>query len=296
MQRTYRQTKFRDSLVDFAVITLGTFISAAAVFFFLLPSCTSVGSISGLALVVHHFVPLPISLITFLFNLVLLILGFLIVGREFGAKTVYTSLLLPVFLAIFERRFPAFESIMGDPFLDVVGYVFLVSVGQAMLFVRNASSGGLDIVAKLLNKLLRMELGKAMSASGMVVALSSALIYDAKTVVLSVLGTYLNGVVLDHFIFGIDPKRRVCIVSDKLEEIRTFIVHQLHSGATIYESIGAYTLEPRREIITIVDKSEYGQLMKYVMQLDPKAFVTVYTVSEVCYQPKQRRISNKAEV
>ena len=281
-------TKLRETVKDYLIITAATVIVACAVFFFLVPSHVSVGSISGLAIVTSNFIPLPISAITMIYNVALLILGFLLVGPEFGGKTVYTSILLPIFLGILERMFPGFESIMGDAFLDMLMYVFVVSIGLAMLFTRNASSGGLDIVAKLMNKFLRMELGKAMSVSGMAVALSAALIYDAKTVVLSVLGTYLNGIVLDHFIFGIDKKRRVCILSPKLEEIRQYILHELHSGATIYESWGAYEMQPRREIITVVDKAEYSKLMQFVMKTDPKAFITVYNVNEISYQPKPR--------
>lgn len=280
--------KVRETVKDFLIITVATAIVACAVFFFLVPSHVSVGSISGLAIVVSNFVPLPISAITMIFNVGLLVLGFLLVGREFGGKTVYTSVLLPVFIGVLEQVFPNFESIMGDAFLDMLCYVFTVSIGLAMLFTRNASSGGLDIVAKLMNKFLRMELGKAMSVSGMAVALSAALIYDARTVVLSVLGTYLNGIVLDHFIFGIDKKRRVCILSPKLDEIREFILHELHSGATIYESWGAYEMQPRREIIAVVDKAEYARLMQYLSKTDPKAFITVYNVNEISYQPKPR--------
>ena len=132
-----------------------------------------------------------------------------------------------------------------------------------------------------------MELGKAMSLSGMCVALSAALVYDKKTVVLSILGTYFNGIVLDHFIFDHNIKRRVCSITKKEEELRQFIIHDLHSGATIYEAIGAYNMEKRREIITIVDKGEYQKLMKFINQEDPKAFITVYNVSNMRYQPKK---------
>ena len=162
----------------------------------------------------------------------------------------------------------------------------MVSIGSSILFNRNASSGGLDIVAKVMNKYLHMEIGKAMSLSGLCVALSAALVYDKKTVVLSVLGTYFNGIVLDHFIFDHNIKRRVCIITQKEKELRQFIVEDLHSGATIYESIGAYNMQRRNEIITIVDKSEYQKLMNYINQEDPKAFVTVYNVSDMRYQPK----------
>lgn len=279
--------KYKEAVREFSIITFATIIVAAAVFFFLIPSHVSVGSISGLAIVLGNFVPLNISSITFILNIFLLIVGFLFIGREFGAKTVYTSFLLPIVLAILEFIFPENQSITNDAFLDVLCYIFVVSIGLAMLFNRNASSGGLDIVAKFLNKYLHMELGKAMSLAGMCVALSSALVYDKKIVVLSVLGTYLNGIALDHFIFGFNVKKRVCIISEYEKEIREFILHHLHSGATIYEAVGAYDGKPRTEIITIVDKNEYVTLMNYVLKMDPNAFVTVYTVNEIIYRPKR---------
>lgn len=271
------------------IITFATLIVSAAVFFFLLTSQVSVGSISGLAMILGNVIPLHMSVITFILNGILLIAGFLLIGKDFGAKTVYTSLLLPLFLRVFEIYFPDFSSINGDPFLDMVCYIFTVSIGLAILFRENASSGGLDIIAKLLNKYLHMDMGKAMALPGMCVALSSILFYDKKLVVLSLLGTYLNGIVLDHFIFGLNLKKRVCIISEKEAEIRDFILNRLHSGATLYEGRGAYNDQPRTEIITIVDKNEYSLLMSYLLKTDPSAFVTVYTVSEVICRPKQKR-------
>lgn len=278
--------KITHSLQDFAMITFGTGIVAAAVFFFLVPSKLSVASISGLAIVLENYIALPVSGITMILNLSLLVVGFLLVGREFGSKTVYTSVLLPAFIWILERLFPNYTSIMQDPFLDMICYIFLVSIGLAILFNRNASSGGLDIVAKLLNKFFRMDLGTAMSGAGMVVALSSGLVYDAKTVVSSILGTYLNGIILDRFIFGFTIKKRVCVISEKEEEIRQYIIRNLHSGATIYQAQGAYHLEPKKEIITIVDKNEYLKLMNFLDKVDPNAFVTVYDVNKIIYRPK----------
>ena len=270
-----------------AILTGAVAIIAAAVYFFLVPSHTSVISISGLGIVLSNFVPLPLSAITMVLNTVLLIIGFFTCGREFGAKTVYTSVMLPVFLRLFERLFPDFGSLTDSQELDVLCYILVVSVGLSILFNRNASSGGLDIVAKIMNKYLHMELGKAMSLSGMCVALSAALVYDKKTVVLSILGTYFNGIVLDHFIFDNSIKRRVCIITEKEEALRQFIINDLHSGATMYEAIGAYNFEKHNEIITIVDKSEYQKLMNFINREDPKAFVTIYNVSSVHYQPKR---------
>lgn len=272
---------------ELAILTGAVAIIAAAVYFFLVPSHASVSSISGLGIVLANFVPLPLSAITMILNVVLLVIGFLTCGREFGAKTVYTSILLPAFIGLFERLFPNLGSLTDSQELDVLCYILVVSVGLSILFNRNASSGGLDIVAKIMNKYLHMDLGKAMSLSGICVALSAALVYDKKTVVLSVLGTYFNGLVLDHFIFDNNIKRRVCIITGKEEELRRFIIEDLHSGATVYESYGAYNMQKRREIITIVDKAEYQKLMSYMNREDPQAFITVYTVSDMRYRPKE---------
>ena len=278
---------YKSIIKETSILTVAVAIIAAAVYFFLVPSHASVSSISGLGIVLSNFIPLPLSAITMILNVVLLIIGFFTCGREFGVKTVYTSVMLPLFLGVFEGIFPDFGSMTNSQELDVLCYILVVSVGLSILFNRNASSGGLDIVAKIMNKYLHMDLGKAMSLSGMCVALSAVLVYDKKTVVLSLLGTYFNGLVLDHFIFDHNIKRRVCIITKKEEELRQFIIHDLHSGATIYESIGAYNMEKRNEIITIVDKGEYQKLMNYMNREDPKAFITVYTVSDMRYQPKR---------
>ena len=282
-----KKINYAGILKETGILTVAVAIIAAAVYFFLVPSHASVSSISGLGIVLSNFIPLPLSVITMILNVVLLLIGFVTCGKEFGVKTVYTSVMLPVFLGLFEMLFPNFGSMTDSQELDVLCYILVVSVGLSILFNRNASSGGLDIVAKIMNKYLHMELGKAMSLSGMCVALSAALVYDKKTVVLSILGTYFNGIVLDHFIFDNNIKRRVCIITKKEEELRQFIIHDLHSGATIYEAIGAYNMEKRREIITIVDKGEYQKLMKFINQEDPKAFITVYNVSNMRYQPKK---------
>jgi len=277
----------KHSVKEAAMILLGLFITSVAVYFFMLPSHVSVGSATALAMVISNFVPLPVSAITLILNIFLLILGYLLIGPEFGIKTIFCAVLMPGMLWVFEMLFPDFQSLTQDPVLDVVCYILTVGIGMSILFSCNASSGGLDIVAKLMNKFLRMELGKAMSLSGMLVALSSALCYDKKTVVISVLGTYFGGMILDHLIFGLNIKRKVCIISSRVEEIVQFILRDLHSGCSLYDVHGAYDKVTRREINVIVDKQEYRRLMEYMKKTDPKAFMTVYSVNEINYQPKK---------
>lgn len=274
------------AIKEYTVITFGTVLAAAAIYFFMLPCNLTVGSGTALAMVLSNFIPLPISVISLTINVILLILGFLLIGPEFGAKTVYTAIMLPVTLGVFEYVFPNFQSLTGDPLLDMICYILIVGIAMAILFSYNASSGGLDIVAKIMSKYLHMGLGTAVSVSGIIVSLTSVLCYDTKTVVLSVLGTYFSGMIVDKFIFGLNIKRRVCVISPEIDKIVDFILHDLHSGATLYDGIGAYDGTVRREVVTIVDKNEYRLLMEYVKKVDPKAFVTVYSVNEMRYQPK----------
>ena len=277
------------NLKEFIIITFGALMASAAIFFFMLPSRVAIGSGSALAMVLSNYIPLPVSVISLAINVILLILGFILIGNEFGAKTVYTSIMVPGFIGVFEMVFPDFKSLTQDPLLDVLCYILVCGMAMAILFSRNASSGGLDIVAKILNKFFKIDIGRAVSISGIAVALTSALCYDSKTVVMSVLGTYFGGMIVDHFIFGLNIKRRVCVISPKLDEIVEFILHDLHSGATLNEIIGAYDNTPRKEVITIVDKHEYRKLMDFVRKADPKAFVTVYSVNEIRYQPKMKK-------
>lgn len=280
-------------LKEMLLITAATAVVAFAVYYFLVPADIPLGSVSGLAIVLNKLSGLSVSLWTLIFNAGLLVIGFILIGPEFGAKTVYTSLLMPLFMGLFEKISPDSASIMGDPTLDAVCFLFICSVGLTILFNLNASSGGLDIVAKILNKYLHIELGLAMSVSGMCAALLAALCYDTRTVILSVLGTYLSGVVLDHFIFSFGGKKKVCILSKNYEKVRDFILNDINRGATLYEAKGAKEGEMRWEINTIVDKSEYRRIISYLQKNDPSAFVTVYSVSEVLDNSKRVPKSEK---
>lgn len=270
---------------EMLAITLGTALVGAAVYFFMIPSGLPLGSVSGLAMLIANVVPLSIATITMILNVVLLILGFLLLGNEFGVKTVYTSILLPAVMGLFERYAPMNGSIMGDPLTDLFCFVFFCAIGQTILFNLNASSGGIDIITKILNKFFRIDIGKASIFAGMVVAGSSIFFYDFKTAILAIVGTYLAGIVLDHFIFGFVERKRVCIISKHEDELKQFILHDLDAGCTIYEAHGAYDDRTRREIVTILDKGKYKKLLDKISKLDPTAFVTVLPIHEV-YTPE----------
>ena len=275
------------TIKEYFMITVGTALISAAVYFFMIPANLCPGSAAALGLLLGNVIPLPVSMITLILNISLLIIGFLFIGPEFGGKTIYTSVLMPLIMRIYEVLIPDFVSINQDQVVDMLCYIMLVGMGLSVIFHSNASSGGLDILGKLMNKYLRIEMGKAVAIPGMVVALSSILFYDVKSVILSVIGTYFSGMMVDYFIFGMSIKRRVCIISNKADEIVEYILHDLKSGASLYPLEGAYEKALRTEVVAIVNKQEYTKLMSYLQKTDPAAFITVYAVNEVSYVPKK---------
>jgi len=279
--------KAKKIVKDGMSMVVGAALATCAVFFFLMPSSLAVGSVTGVSIILNTFIPLSISTLTFILNVILLILGAILIGPEFSGKTVITTLMYSGMLSVLEHFMPNLESLTGDPLIDAVCYIFILGLAQAVLFSSGASTGGIDIIAKILSKYLHFDIGKAVSIGGICLAMTSVFVFELDIVVLSLLTTYLNGLVVDHFIFDLNPRRRVCILSQKEDQICNFILNDLHSGASIYNAIGAYSGQAQREIITIVDKSEYRKLMEYVKKTDPAAFITVYPVHEVFYRAKK---------
>ena len=271
----------KDYIREFGMITIAMFFVAVGVYFFLVPSGIVVGSVSGLALVLSQLINVSMSAITFVLNAVLLIIGFIFIGKEFGAKTVYTSMLLPFFLAVFEYIVPINESLTGNSVYDLASYILILAMGQALLFNVNASSGGLDIVAKIINKYTHMEIGKAVTIAGMAIALSSILVYDIGTLIVSILGTYANGQAVDYFVDGFNKRKRICIISDDYEAIQEYIMKEMNRGTTLYIAKGGYDKKERIELQTIMTSNEYKQLLNYLNHSDFDVFLTVSTVNEV---------------
>ena len=270
--------KAKKIVKDGMSMVVGAALATCAVFFFLMPSSLAVGSVTGVSIILNTFIPLSISTLTFILNVILLILGAILIGPEFSGKTVITTLMYSGMLSVLEHFMPNLESLTGDPLIDAVCYIFILGLAQAVLFSSGASTGGIDIIAKILSKYLHFDIGKAVSIGGICLAMTSVFVFELDIVVLSLLTTYLN---------DLNPRRRVCILSQKEDQICNFILNDLHSGASIYNAIGAYSGQAQREIITIVDKSEYRKLMEYIKKTDPAAFITVYPVHEVFYRAKK---------
>ena len=275
------------------IMTLGMAIAAAAVYYFMMPSKLVLGSISGLSIVITNVlnmvgIPVKMSWIVTAINAILLVLAWLLIGREFGAKTVYTALILGPLLEFWEKVCPyerlveaGQTSVMGDPLLDLICFVLVVSISQTILFSINASTGGLDILAKIVNKYLHFDIGVSVTVAGAIICCTAFAINPFRMVVIGLIGTWMNGLALDYFMASVNKRKRICIVSDKSEEIRAYIVDTLERGCTLYDVRGGHSGDPHVEIQALLTQDEFSKVMDYVKKNDIHAFITAGNVSEI---------------
>ena len=289
--------KVSSLIKDIVVMTVGMLISAAAVYYFLLPSKLIIGTISGLSIVLVGIaetigIKLKLSVVIFVINAILLILAYFLVNKEFGVKTVYTALILGPMIDLWEWICPweklatfnpttGITSVMGDPWLDLCCFVLILSISQAVLFRINASTGGLDILAKIVNKYFHFDIGMSVTIAGGLICCTAFAINPFRMVVIGLLGTWINGVVVNYFTASLNNRKRVCIVTDDYEPIREFIINRLVRGCSIYDVVGGYTLKPSKEIQTLLTQTEFSDLMAFIKSQNIKAFITAGNVNEV---------------
>ena len=273
-------------------MTIAMGIAAIAVHYFMQPSGLIVGSISGLSIVIYRLSGIPVSAITFSINLILLVLAYFLIGKEFGIKTVYTALILSPWLRLFEwldgkyNIDPAtlFKFPNGtDYWFYLLCFVFILSATQAILFNINASTGGLDIIAKIVNKYLHIDIGTSVTVAGAIICCSAFFIpgNSLYLILLGFIGTWINGIVVDYFTAGLNAKKRVCIISPDYEKIRDFTVNTLKRGCTLYNAKGGYSQDDKVELQAILTNEEFAKLMEMIKEQDIHAFITAGRVSEV---------------
>lgn len=273
-------------------MTIAMGIAAIAVHYFMQPSGLIVGSISGLSIVIYRITGIPVSALTFSINLILLVLAYFLIGKEFGIKTVYTALILSPWLRLFEvidKKYgidPAtlFQFPNGtDYWFYLLGFVVILSATQAILFNINASTGGLDIIAKIVNKYLHIDLGTSVTVAGAIICCSAFFIpgNSLYLIFLGFIGTWINGIVVDYFTAGLNAKKRVCIISPEYEKIRDFTVNTLKRGCTLYPVKGGYSQDDKVELQAILTNEEFAKLMEKIKDDNIHAFITAGRVSEV---------------
>ena len=290
MLQVLKTKKFWTELV---IMTLGMMVAAAAVYYFLVPSKLIIGTISGLSIVIAGVfesfgVQVKISVVVMIINAILLVLAWLLIGKEFGAKTVYTAMILGPLMDFwgavlpYEQLLePGQNSVMGDIWFDLMCFVLLLSFSQALLFRINASTGGLDILAKIVNKYLHFDIGASVSVAGAVICCTAFAINPFKMVVIGLIGTWINGIVVDYFTASLNMKKRVCIISKDYKRLQDYIINELVRGVTLYEVTGGYSNTKTMEIETLLTKDEFARLMDLINTEQINAFITAGNVSEV---------------
>lgn len=284
---------------ELIIMTLGMFIGAAAVNYFLVPSHLVIGSISGLSIVLSQLLPIKVSVMIFVINAILLLLAWILIGKEFGAKTVYTALILGPLMEVWEAIIPSqklaemrlasdmpintanLTSVMGDPLLDLICFVLMLSISQAILFNINASTGGLDIIAKIINKYTHLDIGLSVTVGGAIICCTAFLINPVHLVIIGLVGTWVNGIVVDYFMASINQRKRVCVISEEHERLRDFIVNKLQRGCSLYKVEGGFSRSEHVEIQALLSKDEFAALLEFIKTNNIDHFITSGNVSEI---------------
>lgn len=269
--------KFKETIF----IAIGSFIVAFGVYYFMVPQNLASGGISGLSIVLNHYLPIPISLTNFILNTILLILGFIFLGKEFGGKTIMSVFFLSFFMYLMEYFYPANKPVTEEILLNLICGIVISAMGLSIVFNQNASTGGTDILAKLFNKYFNLDMGKGLMAADIIVVILAFFTYGIQTGIVGAFGWFLNGVVVNYFIDGFSVKNEVVIITKHPEIVKEYIFEKLDRGLTVYKAEGGYTNERKDIIVTILEKKEYFILKNELKKIDPDSFVTVRTIQEV---------------
>lgn len=266
----------------FLIINFGTIILAFGVYYFLVPANLVVGGVSGLAMVLNHIIPsIPIGIFMLLFNVILFVLAFVVIGKEFGGYTIYTSLALSAIVSVLEIVSPMDGPLVDDMMLNLIFGILIHGAGMAMIFNQNTSTGGTDIVAKIISIFTHLEIGKSLLLSDFLIVLSGAAVFGVELGLYALLGSIINTVVIDKVIAGFGTRIKVSIISEKEKEITKFITTELVRGVTLFHGSSGFSNKDKKIINTIVSRKEYIKIKNKVKEIDPDAFVWMNFVNEV---------------
>lgn len=270
----------RESIKEFALITIGIFLVAVSVVYFFEPNNIAAGGITGLAIVINHYIPfISIGPLVLMMDAILFIVALIVLGAKFGAKTIYSSFLLSTSMWIMQTFIPI--NITNDLILATIFGTLISAVGMAIVFNANASTGGTDIIAKILNKFFHIEIGKSLLIVDFLVTLLGAVTFGINIGLYGLLAVIINGVVIDNIIAGFKTKSEITIISEKNKEISKFILDDLERGCTFIKGIGGFTGKDTSILYTVLDRNEFIKLKNKIKEIDKNAFITVGEVHEV---------------
>lgn len=282
MIKRFDNINLKKSIKEIIFINVGMVLVVCGMYFFLMPNNLATGGANGLAIVINRFIPsFPVGVIMLMINGILFIIAFLAIGKAFGAKTIYASLGVSFMIFILEKVIPITKPLTGEIFLELIFGILISGAGMAIVFNQNASTGGTDILAKILNKFFHIDLGKGVLLSDLSITVMAVFAFSLKLSMYAMLGVIINGFVIDGLIEGINMCKEVTIISDKYEEIKRYVIHELGKGTTIYKAIGGFSDKNKNVIVVVIGRRDFYKIKNFVNSVDKNAFITVNNVYEV---------------
>ena len=271
----------KSKLKNFFLLTISTLIMAVGIYFFKFANNFTFGGITGIAVLVAKFLPISASDFSFVVNILLLIIGWIVLGKSFAEKTAYSTILLSVSLSLLERIYPMSHPLTNEPLLELIFAILLPALGSAILFNIGASSGGTDVIAMILKKYTSIDIGKGLMISDLIFTLAGFLVFNVKTGLYSLFGLIMRSALIDNFIESFNRSKYFHVVTSNATCICDFIQNDLQRGATIVNATGAFTGDDKYIILTVLSPSQAVKLRNFIKEYDPKAFLLVSNTSEI---------------
>ena len=271
----------KSKLKNFSLLTISTLIMAVGIYFFKFTNNFTFGGITGIAVLVAKFLPISASDFSFVVNILLLIIGWIVLGKSFAEKTTYSTILLSVSLSLLERIYPMSHPLTNEPLLELIFAILLPALGSAILFNIGASSGGTDVIAMILKKYTSVDIGKGLMISDLIFTLAGFLVFNVKTGLYSLFGLIMRSALIDNFIESFNRSKYFHVVTSNATCICDFIQNDLQRGATIVNATGAFTGDDKYIILTVLSPSQAVKLRNFIKEHDPKAFLLVSNTSEI---------------
>lgn len=271
----------KSKLKNFSLLTISTLIMAVGIYFFKFANNFTFGGITGIAVLVAKFLPISASDFSFVVNILLLIIGWIVLGKSFAEKTAYSTILLSVSLSLLERIYPMSHPLTNEPLLELIFAILLPALGSAILFNIGASSGGTDVIAMILKKYTSVDIGKGLMISDLIFTLAGFLVFNVETGLYSLFGLIMRSALIDNFIESFNRSKYFHVVTSNATCICDFIQNDLQRGATIVNATGAFTGDDKYIILTVLSPSQAVKLRNFIKEHDPKAFLLVSNTSEI---------------
>ena len=271
----------KSKLKNFSLLTISTLIMAVGIYFFKFANNFTFGGITGIAVLVAKFLPISASDFSFVVNILLLIIGWIVLGKSFAEKTAYSTILLSISLSLLERIYPMSHPLTNEPLLELIFAILLPALGSAILFNIGASSGGTDVIAMILKKNTSVDIGKGLMISDLIFTLAGFLVFNVKTGLYSLFGLIMRSALIDNFIESFNRSKYFHVVTSNATCICDFIQNDLQRGATIVNATGAFTGDDKYIILTVLSPSQAVKLRNFIKEQDPKAFLLVSNTSEI---------------